>query len=108
MNVSNSNTTSDPTRREMYARADQRLRRGKQLVVSGCLVAMLGMVAYCAVSLMASTDQEPAAAQSQGSAWFGGASLGVVGSGAIPWLLGALLYLSGGLDSDPNGPDLYF
>ena len=92
----------------MYARADQRLRRGKQLVISGCLVAIMGIVAYCAINLMAVANQEPAAAQFQGSAWFGRASLGVVGSGAILWLLGALLYLSGGLDSDPNGPDLYF
>ena len=93
---------------EIYAQAERIMRRGKRLVISGCLVATIGMVAYCALSLEADASQQPATTQFEALDRFTGATLGVVGVGTFLWLLGAWAYLRGGLDSDPSGPDLFF
>ncbi len=101
-------SVATPTKAEVYARAEQRMRRGKQIVISGLIVAMVGIVAYCVASFNVAVNQGlgPALLESRG--WLVGPTLGIVGLGTLLWLVGSFVHLSGGMDSDPNGPDLYF
>ena len=93
---------------EFYARAEQRMRRGKRLVISGFVVAVVGIVVYCLAGLSADVNRQLGSAFLESSEWLTGATLGIIGLGTLLWLAGSFLYLSGGMDSDPDGPDLYF
>jgi hypothetical protein len=93
---------------EIYARAEQQMHRGKQMVISGFVVAVLGIVAYCVVGLSAGVNQQLGSAFVESAGWLTGATLGVIGFGTLLWLVGSFLYVSGGMDSDPDGPDLNF
>lgn len=93
---------------ETYARAEQRMHRGRRLVISGFVVAVLGIVAYCVVGLSVDVNQQLGSAFSISSEWLTGATLGIIGLGTLLWLVGSFLYVSGGMDSDPDGPDLYY
>ncbi len=84
------------------------MRRGKQLVISGFIVAVVGIVAYCVVCFSGGVNQEIASALLTNPGWLVGPTLGVIGLGTILWLVGSFIYLSGGMDSDADGPDLYF
>ncbi len=101
-------SAATPTKAEVYARAEQRMRRGKQLVISGVIVAVVGIVAYSVESFSAAANQEPGSALLESPGWLVGPMLGVIGLGTLLWLVGSFVYLSGGMDSDPNGPDLHF
>ncbi len=96
------------TKAEVYARAEQRMRRGKQLVISGFIVAVVGMVAYCVACFSAAANQELGSALLESPGWLVGPTLGIIGLGTLLWLVGSFVYLSGAMDSDPNGPDLHF
>ncbi len=97
-----------PIKAEVYARAEQRMRRGKQIVISGLIVAMVGIVAYCVASFNVAVNQGlgPALLESRG--WLLGPTLGMLGLGILLWLVGTFVYIVGAMDSDPNGPDLHF
>ncbi len=97
-----------PTKAEIYARAEQRMRRGKQLVISGFIVAAVGIVAYCVACFSAGVSQELGSALLENPGWLVGPTLGIIGLGTLLWLVGSFLYLSGAMDSDPDGPDLDF
>jgi hypothetical protein len=96
------------TKAEVHARAERHMRSGKRLVISGFVVAVLGIVAYCFVGLSAGVNQQTGSAFLESAGWLTGATLGIVGLGTLLWLVGSVLYVSGGMDSDPDGPDLYF
>ena len=93
---------------EVYARAERQMRRGKRLVIGGFVVAVVGIVAYCVVGLSAGVNQQTGSAFLESSGWLFGATLGIIGLGTLLWLVGSILYVNGGMDSDPDGPDLYF
>ena len=93
---------------EVYAKAERRMRRGKRLVISGFVIAIVGIIAYCLVGLSADVNRQLSSAFLESSEWLTGATLGIIGFGTLLWLAGSFLYLSGGLDSDPDGPDLFF
>ncbi len=97
-----------PTKAEVYARAEQRMRRGKQVVISGLIVAMVGIVAYCVASFNAAVNQGLGSALLESRGWLVGPSLGMLGLGILLWLVGTFVYIVGAMDSDPNGPDLHF
>lgn len=97
-----------PSKAELYALAEQRMRHGQRLVMGGFVVAVLGIVAYCVVCLSASVGLEVGSTASEGSAWLVGPTLGVIGLGTLLWLVGSFNYFNGAMDSDPSGPDLYF
>lgn len=92
----------------IYARAEQQMHRGRQLVISGFVVAVLGIVAYCVVGLSVDVNQQLGLAFLESSEWLTGATLGIIGFGTLLWLAGSFLYVSGGMDSDPDGPDLFY
>ncbi len=101
-------SVATPTKAEAYARAEQQMRRGKQLVISGFIVAVVGIVAYCVACFSAGVNQELASALLGSPGWLIGPTLGIIGLGTMLWLVGSFIYLSGAMDSDANGPDLYF
>ncbi len=101
-------SVATPTQAEGYARAEQQMRRGKQLVISGFIVAVVGIVAYCVACFSAGVNQELASALLTSPGWLVGPTLGIIGLGTMLWLVGSFIYLSGGMDSDADGPDLYF
>lgn len=92
---------------EHHAGAAQRMRQGKRLVVSGFVVAVTGIVAYCVVCLGAAMSQDLGTVILESPGWLAGSMLGVIGLGTLLWLVGSFMYLSGGMDSDPDDPDLY-
>ena len=101
-------SVATPTKAEVYARAEQRMRRGKQLVISGIIVAVVGIVAYSVASFNAAAIQELGSALLESRGWLVGPTLGIIGLGTLLWLVGTFVYLVGAMDSDPNGPDLHF
>jgi hypothetical protein len=101
-------SVATPTKAEVYARAEQRMRRGKELVISGFSVAVLGIVTYCVVSFSAAANQELGSVLLESPGRLIGPTLGIIGLGTLLWLVGSYIYLNGAMDSDPNGPDLNF
>ncbi len=81
------------------------MRRGKQLVISGFIVAVVGIVAYCVASFSAAVNQELGSALLESPGWLVGPTLGMIGLGTLLWLVGSFVHLNGAMDSDPNGPD---
>lgn len=80
------------------------MRMGKRLVITGFFVALIGVILYCAAPFAVAVGSTVQADMG----WPVVASLGVVGVGALLWVVGAIVYFIGGVDSDPSGPDLYF
>lgn len=101
-------SVATPSKAEVYARAAQQMRRGRRVVISGFVVAVLGIVAYCVVCLSAAMNQELGSTLLDNPGWLAGPTLGIIGLGSLLWLVGSFLYLSGGMNSDPDGPELYF
>lgn len=95
-------------RKARYAAAARRMRRGKQLVIGGFVVAVVGMVGYCLACFAAGANESLGAALLQSPGWLIGPTLAVLGAGTLLWLAGSFLYLIGGMESDPEGPDLFF
>lgn len=98
------------TKAEIYARAERQMRRGKRLVFGGFIVAIVGIVAYCAICFTAAANQELGQALLDSPGWMAGPALGIIGLGTLLWLVGSFSYLKGAMDSDPDGetPDLHF
>jgi hypothetical protein len=84
------------------------MRRGKRLVISGFVVAVFGIVAYCVVCFSATVNQQLGAALLESPGGLAGPTLGIIGLGTLLWLVGSFVYLNGAMDSDPSGPDLHF
>ncbi len=101
-------SVATPTRAEVYARAEQRMRRGKELVINGFIVAMVGIVAYCVTTFSALENQELGSNLLESPGWLIWPTLGLIGLGTLLWLVGSFVYLNGAMDSDPNGSDLDF
>jgi len=76
-----------------------RIRNGKNLVITGFVIAILGIVLYCMSSFSVSLSQnEPV---------FIKESLGIVGAGVLVWLVGAVKYLNAAIDSDTPDEHLF-
>lgn len=101
--------TPAPTDAELERRADaaERMRRGKRLVIGGFVVAVVGIVAYSVVCLGAAMSQDLGTMLLESPEWLAGPMLGVIGLGTLLWLVGSFMYLNGGMDLDPDDPELY-
>jgi hypothetical protein len=91
---------------ELYARAEQTIRRGKRFVISGFVVAVLGIVAYCVVTLIAAMNPEVGSTLLKHLGWLAWPMLGIIGLGTLLWLVGSFIELKGAMDIGPTGPDL--
>ncbi|MCC6145443.1 MAG: hypothetical protein IT368_16680 [Candidatus Hydrogenedentes bacterium] len=92
------------TREAGYAAAARKMRLGKLLVIAGFVLLLLGAVAYCVAGISAGAQDEAL----HESPWVLFVAQGTLALGTLMWLAGSFLYFLGGLDSDPDGPDLYF
>lgn len=93
---------------DVYAKAARRMRRGRQLVISGFVVAVVGIVAYCIACFSTGVNQEFGSALLENPEWLVAPTLGVIGLGTLLWLVGSFLYLIGGMDSDLEESDFHF
>jgi len=103
-----SRSETEGTKEARYADAERRMLRGKRLVISGFIVSVVGMIAYCLTCFTAGMSANLATSLLENSGWLIGSALAVMGTGMLLWLAGSFLYLHGGMDCDPEGPDLYF
>ena len=70
--------------------AKTRERQGKFLIVTGTVVALLGVVIYCATMLISDVSHEPARYLTEG--------LMTIGAGLAIWLFGTFKYLNAMMD----------
>jgi hypothetical protein len=96
------------SRSEVYAAAGHRMRQGKRLVVSGFAITIAGIVGYCLACFSAGVSEDVGATFMSTPGLLIAPTLAVIGLGTLFWLVGSFVYLSGAMDSDPSGPDLYF
>src|SRR3990167_6641152 len=90
----------------MYAAAEQQMRCGRRLVISGSIIAIIGIICRCIASFSVDIGPNIGAIFLKNPERFLGPTLGVIGLGTLLWLIGSFVYLHGAMDSDPNGPDL--
>ena len=76
-----------------------RIRNGKNLVIAGFGIAILGIVLYCMSSFSVGFGQDEPV--------FIKESLGIVGVGVLVWLVGAVKYLNAAIDSDTPDEHLF-
>ena len=91
-----------PWEAELYARAERRMRRGKQLVRGGFILAFVGTIAYCVITLSSGVNDWLGSVLSGISGWPVTLMLGLIGLGTLVWVIGTLLYLNGSMDAEPN------
>lgn len=100
-------TDKSTARSAFHAKAKQRMKWGRQLVIGGFVVAVAGIIFYCILCFSADLNPGFNLVLHNYNSWLL-TSLGVIGSGTLLWLRGSFLYLLGAMESDPDDPDLYF
>jgi len=78
---------------DRQARAEISMLAGKRLIVTGCAIAILGIVLYCYFSFSEAFQVGAQARQ----------SLVLTGAGVLVWLWGAVKYFLGAIDSTDPG-----
>ncbi len=101
-------SSSIESKKKLYAAAERRMRYGRKLVISGAIIAILGIICRCIVSFSVDIGPTIGVIYVRDPERFLGPTLGVIGLGTLMWLIGSFVYLNGAMDSDPDGPDLYF
>lgn len=91
-----------------YAKAARQIQTGKALVIVGFVLLLAGALAYCFFSIGTGINLDTGTTVPAAHAKWTLAGLFAMGTGALLWLLGSFLYSLGALESDPEGPDLYF
>lgn len=76
-----------------------RIHNGKNLVIAGFGIAILGIVLYCMASFSVGFGQDEPV--------FIKESLGIVGVGVLVWLIGTVKYLNAAIDSDTLDEHLF-
>ena len=76
-----------------------RIRNGKNLVIAGFVISIVGIILYCMASFSTGFGQDEPV--------FIKESLGVVGAGVLVWLVGAIKYLNAAIDSDTPDEHLF-
>lgn len=80
--------------------SDRQMRRGRLLVISGTIIAVIGIVLYCLVCFAAGVNQDLTMILFAHSVPFSWATLGIIGAGTLLWCVGSIEYLMGAMDSD--------
>lgn len=84
-------------KKEETSLENARMRTGKRLVIAGFCIAIIGIVLYCiAVFSGDFSGDQPVVIK----------ELGVIGLGTLVWLVGAVKYLNGAIDSNASDDDL--
>lgn len=99
-----SNVAQSSSRIAGMSVAERRMREGRRLILIGFVVAVVGIIAYCVVGLSAPAP----GTTSNGLEGMVAPSLGVIGLGTLLWLIGSIVFLIGGMDSNTDDRDLDF
>lgn len=93
-------------RRAARSRPELRARRGKILVVAGWVVALVGIVVYCAATFASQSDADLGAILLHGAIPAARGGLGVIGLGTLMWLIGSVIHAGAVLDraGEPLAP----
>ncbi|QQG35291.1 MAG: hypothetical protein HYS17_06950 [Micavibrio aeruginosavorus] len=78
------------TRAKTPLPAAARLRRGKNLIAVGTIIAILGIAVYSTTMLIGDMNSEPVK--------FLGEGLILIGTGLAVWVIGAIKYLNAAID----------
>ena len=89
-----------PSKTVEQKRAEARIRTGNALIISGFVVAVIGIVLYCAACFSGGINQEMSAILFDNVVPFARATLAVIGIGTLLWLVGSMMYLKGAMDTD--------
>ncbi|MBI2817623.1 MAG: hypothetical protein HYX72_11860 [Acidobacteria bacterium] len=89
-------------RAHAHAAAESRMRRGKRLVITGFVIAIVGVIGYCVACLSAGVNQNLGTTFLENPALLVGPTLGFIGVGTLIWLVGSVLFLMGSMDDDPE------
>ncbi len=89
-------------RSERVATPEQRMRRGKRLVLAGFVVAIVGMVGYCVACLAGGADARVGTALLERPEWLIVPTLGTIALGTLLWLVGSFVFLMAAMDSDSD------
>lgn len=79
---------------ESRANTKARGLKGKIMIVTGSLIALLGVAVYCAAMLISDLNQEPVHFRTEG--------LMIIGAGLAVWLFGTFKYLNALMDLGPS------
>lgn len=90
-------------RSQAYAGAERRMQRGQRLVVTGFVLALLGVALYCVACFGVGVSGYAAVSSPENAEWAIEAALWILGLGTVLWLVGLFGYLGGAMDSDPEG-----
>lgn len=82
--------------------------RGKLLVIVGFGVLAIGIFTYCLIGVAAEPNQVFGMPSVTNSSRLSITAQAAMAIGTLLWLVGSFQYLLGAVDSDPEGPDLYF
>ncbi|HSB18767.1 MAG TPA: hypothetical protein VLD85_02030 [Anaeromyxobacteraceae bacterium] len=97
-----------PTRSTTFApaetRPEVRQRQGKFLVVAGWVIAVVGVVLYCAACFADETGADLGAIVFRNAIPAARTALLVVGGGTLLWIVGSLVLLDAELDVAYGGP----
>lgn len=87
------------------SRAESLQRSGNRLVVSGFVITVVGVVAYCAACFAGGMDAELGDLMFQNAVPFAQATLAILGLGTVVWLVGSITYLRGAMEAaeEPDG-----
>lgn len=87
-------------------RADNLQRAGQRMILSGFLIAIAGVVAYCLACFAAGMSTAMEDVLFKNDVPFARATLSVLGAGTIVWIVGSITYLRGAMDADEEaGPE---
>lgn len=78
------------------------MRDGRRFILTGFVIAVIGIISYCIVGLGAPTQEGDVAT-------FGShvvPSLCIIGLGTLLWLIGSIRFLGGAMDSNDDVIDL--
>lgn len=86
--------TTNQERNSKMSLESTRMQTGQKMVFTGFGIAVIGIVLYCMAGFSAdATQTEPV---------FIKESLGVIGLGVLVWLIGAVKYMNGAIDSNAS------
>lgn len=85
------------------AKAAARQRNGKRMIVAGFVIAVVGVVLYCAASFAGDLSADMGDVLFRNAVPYARATLAVIGLGTAVWLVGSITYLNGVMDAGDAG-----
>ncbi|MBI3019310.1 MAG: hypothetical protein HYY61_05405 [Deltaproteobacteria bacterium] len=87
---------------DQFDKSEKKMKRGQKLVISGFIVAVVGIVFYCIVSFVGSAKQEWTPFLFSHAHPILLTSLAIIGLGTLLWIIGSVMYLTGAMEKGPD------